>query len=146
MKSLYGLLRERCGLSIAEASAFHGVPINTVTAWSAGRRTVPPGVIAELRDLYEHIDNAAENMADEIDGLTEKASLAGAPIDEIEIGLSSDDHEAQSLGWPCVGAHGAAIGLAAMMTDMRIIVVPRGSTPSTAGAADAHDKKRPRPD
>lgn len=131
MKSLYALLRERCGLSIREAAEFHSVPVNTVTKWSSGDRNPPPGVIAELRELYERIEAAA-------DELIQAAEEAGPEV-EIEIGLASDDYEAQSIGWPCVGAHAAAIGLAAIYVDNPVIVVPRGSTVITAAAADTHD-------
>jgi len=61
--TLYRLLRERCGLSLREAAAFHKVSINTVTAWSAGRRNPPPGVIIELKDLYKKIERASVNPA-----------------------------------------------------------------------------------
>lgn len=72
--------------------------------------------------------------------LTQIARLSrshGAP-DEIEIGYPADDHEAQSLGWPCVEAWAAMAARVLAASDTRIRLVPRGSTPGTAAAADAH--------
>jgi len=128
MKSLYALLRDRCGLSLREAAEYHSVPLDTVTAWSAGRRRAPEGVVRELRELYDRIDAAACQMVE----------LIGDNPADIEFGLAADDHEAQSLGWPCVGAQAAALGLAAAMLDQTIAIVPRASTPATAAAADVH--------
>jgi len=104
--------------------------LNTVTSCSNGRRQAPSGAIAELRELYEKIDLAAGELIDVIESID-------AP--EFEIGLASDDYEARSLGWPCVGAHAAAIGLAAAHVNRPIIVVPHGATSATAAAADMHD-------
>ena len=128
---LYRLLRERCGLSLDEAAAFHDTRIDTVRSWSSGRRNAPPGAIDELRALYAKIERAASELVDIAKKIEAEA---------IEISLSSDDHEAQSLGWPCAGAHEAAIGIAAARLSRDVIIVPRGSTPATAAAADAHKK------
>lgn len=134
MKSAYGLLRERCGLSLKEAATFHHVPLDTATAWSSGRRRAPDGVIQELRDLYDRIENAAHQAVE----------LIGDDTADVELGIASDDVEAQSLGWPCVGAQAASLGLVAAYLDSAVVIIPRGSTVATAGAADAHDKKKPR--
>ena len=67
------------------------------------------------------------------------------PLDVVELGLASDDHEARDLGWPCVGAHRAVLAriVARGMADgHRFAVVPRGATTGTAGAADLHAAKR----
>lgn len=132
MTSLYALLRERCGLSLREAADLHGVSHDSVVSWSSGRRRPPAGVITELRTLYERIEDAADQivaMADE----------AGPDL-TIELGLASDDAEAQSIGWPCVGAQAAALGIAAATIDNPVVIVPRGTTPATAAAADRHDR------
>ncbi|WP_209015613.1 hypothetical protein, partial [Roseibium sp. RKSG952] len=50
-----------------------------------------------MRDLIDRQAEAAEQALDVIDQRVQ-------PQDEIEIGYPADDHEAQSLGWPCVGA------------------------------------------
>ncbi|HQF31786.1 MAG TPA: hypothetical protein PLJ34_10105, partial [Hyphomicrobiales bacterium] len=81
------------------------------------------------------IERAAAGAVVEIDCQTIKH---GAP-DSVELGLSSDDHEAQSIGWPCVGAHAAVLGLVAARVDVPLAIVPRGSTIATAGASDAND-------
>ena len=58
-KPMYYLLRERCGLSISEASDFHNTSLNTVKKWSSGDRNPPEGIIAELRGLYRQIEAMA---------------------------------------------------------------------------------------
>jgi hypothetical protein len=60
----------------------------------------------------------------------------------IEIGLAADDHEAQALGWPCVGAQEAMLGLVVARCRRPVRIVPRGSTVATAAATDAHDGRR----
>ena len=66
----------------------------------------------------------------------------------IEIGYPADDHEARQLGLPCTGAWRQMLARLIdelMIMDpefdpIRIRLVPRGSTPATAGAADIHRK------
>ncbi|MFZ5737206.1 MAG: hypothetical protein ACOY6K_10030 [Pseudomonadota bacterium] len=135
MKSLYCLLRERCGLSIREAASFHDVPNDTVVSWSSGRRNAPAGVIAELRELHATIERAATHGVKEIETL-----ISNQHPESIEIGIAADDHEAQQLGFPCVGAQAAALGRIAALVDVPIRIVPRGSTAPTAAAADSHDR------
>lgn len=50
--TLYAAALRRLGLSQAEAAAYHGVRLDTVKSWSAGRNRVPAGAWAELRRLY----------------------------------------------------------------------------------------------
>lgn len=90
-------------------------------------------MIAELRSLYAKIEKAATEAL---------AVIAVAPgeVDVIELGVSADNHEAQSLGWPCVGAHAAVLGLVAARCGQPVRIVPRGSTVATAAAADAHGR------
>lgn len=134
MTTAFTLLSQRCGLSLREAANFLGVRIDTVKSWSSGRNPAPAGVIDELRRLYGRIEGAAEAAIQQIEDV---ATDAGQP-ETVEMGISADDHEAQSLGWPCVGAHAAVIGLVAAWADVPIVIVPRGSTVATAGAADAN--------
>ena len=94
MITLYALLIERCGLTLREAADYHDVSIDTIRSWCIERHEAPPGVIAELRELYARIERAAEEAL--------KIISENNP-DEIEFGLAADDHEAQTLGWPCVG-------------------------------------------
>jgi hypothetical protein len=81
-----------------EVMATH-VMRETVKSWSSGRNPTPAAILDRLAGLAAHIDAAA----DEAVALGE-AGLAG---------LAADDAEAQSLGWPCVGAHRAVIARAA---------------------------------
>lgn len=124
------LLLDRCGLSHREAASFCSVRVDTVKSWSSGRNPTPPGVIAELRKLYAHQLLSAQEALTMI--------AAAPPSAEIELGLSADDHEAQALGWPCVGAQAAMLGMVVARAGRPVRIVPRGSTPGTAAAAQAH--------
>jgi hypothetical protein len=131
LTTAYALLLDRCGLSQREAAAFHDVRLDTVKSWSSARNNPPAGVIEELRGLYARIARAAAEAV--------AAIGAGAtPAEAVELGIAVDDQEAQSLGWPCVGAHAAVLGLVAAQCRLAVSIVPRGCTPATAAAADAH--------
>lgn len=136
MATAYTLIAQRCGLSQREAAELLGVRIDTVKSWSSGRNRAPDGVIKELRQLYGRIEQAA---IEGIKVIHRIQNAHGAP-DEITLGIASDDAEAQTLGWPCVGAHAAVLGLMAARTSLTVRVVPRGSEPYTAAAADAHGR------
>src|SRR5690606_8686572 len=85
----YTLLLQACGLSQREAASLHGVRLDTIKSWSAGRNRVPDGVIDQLRDLFALIVEVGEQAID---------TLAAAPdTADIEIGYPADDHEAQTL-------------------------------------------------
>lgn len=126
----FALLCQRCGLSRREAAAFLKVRYDTAHSWAIGRRKAPEGTIAELRSLYARIErSAAESLK----------IIARVSSDQIiELGLASDDCEAQSLNWPCVGTHAAVLGLVAARSDSPVIIVPRGSTVASAADADHH--------
>jgi len=127
----YNLLRLRCGLSQPEAARLHNVRLDTVKSWCAGRNRPPPAVLAELRALHARIERAAAEAL---------AAIAAAPgADEIELGYAADDHEAEGLGWPCVGAQAAMLGLVLARLDRPVHLVPRGSTLATAAAAAASE-------
>lgn len=66
--------------------------------------------------------------------------IAAAPpgIEAIEIGIASDDHEAQGLGWPSVAVQALQITLVAARSGRAVRIVPRGSTLGTAAAAEQH--------
>jgi len=122
VKTAYALLLDRCGLSQREAAAIHGVRLDTVKSWSAGRNPTPAGAVEELRALYARIERAAGEAL---------ALIEGAPPEgEVELGLAGDDHEAQSLGWPCVGAHAAVLGLVAARARRPVRIVPRAVSAS----------------
>lgn len=124
-----------CGLSQREAAALLDVRLDTVGKAMIGRGRVPPGWLAELRALHQRQSHAAEQAY-------QLWRDAGEPR-EIELGIASDDYEAQQppLGWPCVGAQMAVMRLLweRLPADVRLILVPRGSTIATAAAVDAHE-------
>ena len=62
-------------------------------------------------------------------------------MDEAELGLAADDHEAQQppLGWPCVSAQAQVFGMVAAMVDIKIKIVPRGTTIGSADAIEHHE-------
>lgn len=131
----YALYLQACGLSHREAADFHNVRLDTVKSWSAGRNAAPPGALTELRELYATIARASDNT------LSFLAEIpAGA---DIMIGYPVDDHEAQALGFPCVGAWRAMLGLALVRFDRVIKLVPRGSDAASAAAVDAHEAVLP---
>jgi len=136
----YNLLKQSCGLSHREAAAYLDVRESRSKDWSAGRVLTPPGVLAGLFELVLRQEAAAEEALAVIEAAIDKHGLPQS----IPIGVSVDDHEAQSLGWPCVAAHMAVIRRLIEMLEPEIVplieIVPRGSTPETAAAADAHGK------
>lgn len=130
----YALLLDRCGLSHREAADFHDVRLDTVKSWASGRSRRPDRVIDDLCDLYRKIALAADQALKAAQELDAKHGQAA----EIELGLATTDEEAQTLGWPNVGAQRAVFGLIiANARGLSFAVVPRGSTPSTAAARNA---------
>jgi len=101
--TVYDLLRRRCGLSQTEAAAFHRVRVDTIKSWCAGRNNAAPGALDELRTLYRHIERAAREAVAQIE--------SGRISIPIELRVARDDAEAQSWGWPCIGAQTAVLGL-----------------------------------
>jgi hypothetical protein len=138
MITVFAALLDRCGLSHREAALFLSVRPDTIKSWSSGRNPAPSGVIAELRKLYATIEKAADAALDQIATL---GKAHGLP-EVIELAIASDDYEAQQppLGWPCVGAQAAMLGIVAARLDHPIRIVPRGATVAGAAAADAHEK------
>lgn len=130
------------GLSHREASLFLNVRPDTVKSWSSGRNSCPAGPLSELKKLIRAQQRAADHI---IKTISESAGQPGAP-DVIEIGYPADDHEAQSLGWPCVGAWRGMIARVLVHVETPVTLVPRGSTPATAAAADANDGPIPAPE
>ena len=128
----FALLVGVCGLSPDEAAALLGEDHGTVDAWIAGRSDALPSALAGLSDLEARIERAASAMA----AMIQDAPAAAA----IELGYAVDDAEARKLGWPCCGAQQAALGRAIARAGRPVKLVPRGSTPATAGAADAHGR------
>ena len=125
---------DACGLSQREAAEYLGVRKDTVERALRGRDRTPRGWLAELRQLHDRQQQAAQQAF-------QLWREAGEPK-EIELGIASDDYEAQQppLGWPCVSAQLAVMRLLweRLPGDVRLRLVPRGITVATAGAADAH--------
>ncbi|MBU6246488.1 MAG: hypothetical protein KGN77_01930 [Xanthomonadaceae bacterium] len=107
-----------------------GVRLDTMKSWSAGRNAMPAGAVAELRALYARIERAAAEALDVF-------ARDGGEAEVIEIGIAGDDAEARTLGWPCLGAHEAVIGLIAARACVSVRVVPRGATLATRAASIA---------
>ena len=135
MTTPFQLILARCGLSHREAAAFLCVRLDTVKSWSAGRNPTPAPVLTELRVLYGRIERTAAEAQAQIEAIHR---VAPAP-DVLEFGLAADDTEAQRLGWPCVGAQAALLGLLAARLPWPVRIVPRASTIATAAAADQTD-------
>lgn len=130
MTTAFGILVALAGLSHREAAEFLGVRLDTVKSWSSGRNKCPAGAIRELRTLILRQQHAAAEVLAQIERL---ASAQGAS-DVIELGEPIDDAEAQSLGWPCVGAWRAMTARVVAGADRQIVVVPRDPTPATSCA------------
>lgn len=133
--SKFKLLSQSCGLTMQAAAGFLDVRPDTAKSWWLDKRTCPDPVLLALQELFDRIDGAAEQVIT----LIEEQDPPG-----IEIGVAVDDTEAQALGLPTVGAHHAMCRRILELADpdylLKIRFVPRGSTPGTAGAADAHCK------
>lgn len=127
MMTPFSILMSLAGLSQREAAAFLKVSSSSVDKMARGARSAPDGVIDDLRDLIDQQEDAAEETL---------ALIEEQDADEIELGYPSDDHEAQSLGWPCVGAWKAMAARVIAGCDQSVSLVPRGSTPATAAAID----------
>jgi transcriptional regulator with XRE-family HTH domain len=125
----FGLLLRLSGLSQSEAADFLRVSASQVNKMSNGARSAPPGIIDELQELIAKQQLAADEFLDMLDE---------AGPTEAELGYPADDHEARQLGMPSVGSWSAIAARVIAEAKCRIILVPRGSTPDTAAAIDAH--------
>lgn len=124
------LALDACGLTQRDAAKLLNVRRDSVEKAARGKDQTPPGWLAVLRELNDKQQHAADEAL---------AIISDMPEDTIvEFGISSDDHEAQSLGWPCVGAH-RTVARILWETGVNLDIVPRGSTLATAAAIDAHE-------
>lgn len=93
-----------CGLSQQAAAEFHGVNLDTIKSWCAGRRDPPHGVWVMLANLFcqiaEAADKAAETMS--LDGIDPRA------YNNLEAALTNDP-------LPTIGAMKAAGAMALLM-------------------------------
>lgn len=138
--SLYAALQDLCGLSNRESATLFNVSFSSIEKWRKGDRNLAPrGVIQALADLYAQQRKAAKAGLD----ITQEQIKAHGPKGAVPLGFCTDDAEAQSLGWPCVGAHRAMLGMLAaeiIPLGVEVLFVPRGADRATAAAADAHRK------
>lgn len=78
--TLYASCLSRLGLSQARAAELHGVRLDTVKSWSAGRRAVPPGAWDDLRayarKLQKRVD--AITAAQKLPSLSDPLALTAA--------------------------------------------------------------------
>jgi hypothetical protein len=126
--SVYDLLRQRCGLSQADAANFHETRIDTIKSWCSDRRTAPVGVLEELRDLYTDITEAGNELADVV-RLMPRRDVNGMAF---QIGAPLDNADAIACGFPCEGSCLAAVALAitALPGPARIVPRVRGAIPT----------------
>lgn len=138
--SLYASLQGLCGLSNREAAEFFRVSPSSIDKWRLSTRNPPPrGALEALAALHARQRKAALAMIE----IAQQQIKANGPNGAVSLGFCADDAEAQSLGWPCVGAHRAVLAIVAAAViplGVEVSFVPRGSTPATAAAADAHQK------
>lgn len=130
----FHLMVNLTGLSQREAGDFLEIAPASVDKMARGKIKTPDGIMTELHGLHDRQRNAA---AQAIAMIRERGEA------QVELGLAADDYEAQSppLGWPCVGAQAGMMALIiAGCPDVKFRIVPRGSTLSSAAAADEHDE------
>jgi len=126
--SVYDLLRQRCGLSQADAASFHDTRIDTIKSWCSDRRTAPAGVLDELRDLYADISEAGEELADVVKLMPQRDANGVF----FQVGTPLDNKDAIACGFPCEGSCLAAVALAiaALPGPARIVPRVRGAIPT----------------
>ena len=134
----FSLLLQLSCLSQREAASYLKTSSSTIDKWSRGVREVPDAVLEEMRTLIDMQCDAADEALDILE------HQCPDEVDEIELGYPFDDHEAQTLGWPCVGAWKGMASRVIAECQQEVLLVPRGSTLSTAIAADIHDELRGR--
>jgi hypothetical protein len=126
MTNVYNLLREACGLSQAEAAAFHETRLDSVKSWCSDRRTAPQGVINDLQRLARQIHASGIAYAELL-----KSSSGG---DVYVIGLPSDEQDARTCGFPSIGAQMRAVAVAiSLLPDgsaIRMVERVRGAIPA----------------
>jgi hypothetical protein len=117
MASAYDLMRQRCGLSQAEAAEYHEVRLDTVKSWCSHRRPAPPKAVDELRDLYDKITAGGIAYAEEVKRGGLQRNEAGDGV--YRVGVPVQDSDARAAHWPALGPCMAAVAVA-------IAALPRG--------------------
>lgn len=130
----FATLLAASGLSYAEAGAILGATKETVRDWARGKSRTPADALEALHRLVSQMLEKSDTL---LEAYEELAKRHGAP-NVIEIGMSTDDHEARVNGFVNLNYERATIGLAvAQLPSGMVKIVPRGSTLATA-AAEAH--------
>jgi hypothetical protein len=131
----FKLLLNLSGLSQREASDYLNISKSTVDKLSREKFKANEGIIKELRNLIAKQHSAANKA---LALIHEQAAMPTY----IEIGYPANDREAQTLGWPSVGAWSAMTARIISQCSIPIVFVPGGSIISTAAAAEtaAHDR------
>ena len=132
------------GMSVSEAATFHQTDEGIINKWIEGSEQPPADVMRSLSQLVCRMFESVEQVMDHVIEKAE-AVLDGSDNypDEIELGVASDDVEAQTMGWPTASTHETVIGMTAaqvLAIGIDVSVVPRGSTVTSAAAADAYDR------
>ncbi len=136
----YSCILASTGMNVADAAAFHEVSEDLIIEWIGGSEDPPDEAMDDISQL---VCRMAESVAEVLDHVLDKAGEHGGYPDVLELGLASDNVEAQTLGWPNANSHRTVIGLTAaqmVALGIKVSVVPRGSTVTSAAAADAYDK------
>lgn len=129
--NIFSTLRAATGLSLAETADYLNVSQKNVERWVDGVREPPEGVIKEMAELVALQTKAVDRQL---------SFMKANGVKQAEIGYPVDAEEANSMGWPCIGAVKVVLGRIIAGSDASIILSPRGSTSGTAAAIDAREK------
>jgi len=130
----FSMLLHAGGFPPREAARILEVREDTVRQWIKGRREPPIDALIAMATYVAHQVSVADEVIEQVVQDTQ---------DSVELGIATDDAEAQSLGWPSALAQHRVIGRITaelIIEGIEVTVVPRGSTAISASAADAHDK------
>ena len=146
MNFRYRCLQAASGMDTFEASTFLGVDEDAIMMWVSGDEEADEDSIEKMAEL---ICKMVTSVGETLDYLLNQMEENDSAPAFLEMGLASDDAEAELLGWPCVRVHEMVLGMmAAQATEIGIpiSIVPRGSTLSSAAAADAFEEGLPKND
>jgi hypothetical protein len=137
----FNLLLAASGMTRDEACDFLNVSRNTLDGWVKGRRSTPIGANKEMSLLISSQEKTVLQLIDMI----QETSAKYPELSVIELGYPSDDYEANQLGFPCVNAWLAMAGRVVSWCEgqeprIKVVLVPRGSTPATAKAIEMREK------
>lgn len=133
----FSALLAASGLSYAEAGAILGATKETVRDWARGKSRTPVDALEAIHNLVSQMLEKSDTL---LDAYEELAKRHGSP-DAIEIGMSTDDHEAKANGFVNLDHERATIGLAVAQLPLGAVkIVPRGSTVATVATAAAEGR------